>query len=454
MLKWECLHSRFGYVYSVYRFDKFLYKGRGSVLPAVFLCKNIVKGLSLCIQKGILIMEKSNSTWKYKITGFLCAQTMSLMGSAIVQYAIVWYITLSTSSGKMLTISTLCGFVPQILISLFAGVWADRYDKKKLIMLSDAMIAVTTLILALLFMSGSKNIWFLFIALIVRSVGSGIQMPAVNAMIPRIVPGERLMRINGINGTLNSMILFLSPAVSAAVLSMASLEAALFIDVVTAVIGITITASLQLPSGASREKREISGTQQLREGFSYLRSSIPVRRLLVFHLFVLFFVSPFAFLTPLLVSRTFGPEVYRLMASEMTYSIGSVLGGILIASWGGLKNRLHTVLLATAVYGLLMLTMGGVPVFFIYLVVNLLSGVTAPCYNSPVTVYLQENVEPELHGRVFGFVQVIASCAFPLGMMIFGPAADMVRIQYILIGNGAVLILLALYGRFKLFHVT
>ena len=91
-----------------------------------------------------------NSHWKQTTARFLTAQTISLFGSSLVQYAIVWYITLSTSSGRMLTISTICGFAPQIIISLFAGVWIDRYDRKKLIMVSDAVIALATLAFVLL----------------------------------------------------------------------------------------------------------------------------------------------------------------------------------------------------------------------------------------------------------------------------------------------------------------
>lgn len=169
------------------------------------------------------------NTWKGKTFRFLTAQTISLFGSSLVQYAIVWYITLTTSSGKMLTISTLCGFLPQILISLFAGVWIDRYDRKRLIMLSDGVIAFSTLLLALAFLSGYKNIWFLFAVLIIRSAGTGIQTPAVNAIFPQLVPKEHLMRMNGLNSTLSSFMMFLSPAAGGAILSAAPLEAALLL---------------------------------------------------------------------------------------------------------------------------------------------------------------------------------------------------------------------------------
>lgn len=389
-------------------------------------------------------MNKLNNQWKKDITRFLIAQTISLFGSSLVQYAIVWYVTLSTSSGRMLTISTICGFAPQILISLFAGVWIDRYDRKKMIMISDAAIACSTLILALVFLSGNKNIWLLFAVLIVRSAGTGIQTPAVNAVIPQIVPAEQLMRVNGINSTISSLMMFLSPAVSGVILSVSTLETTLFIDVVTAVIGISITAGIVIPAYRKSGEKFQSALFELKEGFLYLRNNPFVRRLLVFQISILFLISPSAFLTPLMVSRTFGSEVWRLTASEMTYSIGSVLGGILIASWGGFKNRMKTTALAGAFYGLLMVGLGVAPVFLCYLLFNMLIGITAPCYNSPITVSIQERVEPAMHGRVFSFMQISTSCALPLGMLLFGPLADFVRIQYLLSACGILVLLCTL----------
>lgn len=382
-------------------------------------------------------MKNNNQNqWKNKIIRFLTAQTVSLLGSSLVQYAIVWYITLSTSSGAMLTISTICGFAPQIIISLFAGVWIDRYSRKRLIMLSDGIIAASTLILAILFLTGYKNLWVLFIVLAVRSAGTGIQTPAVNALIPQIVPKEYLIKIIGINSTIMSLIMFLSPALSGTILSVSSLETVLFIDVITAIIGISITFTIAVSNYSRAEGIGKSSLHDIKMGFVYLKENSFVKRLLLFQIVVLFLISPSAFLTPLMVSRTFGMEVWRLTLGEMTYSAGTALGGILIAAWGGFKNRMDTTILAGAAYGLLMIAMGLSPVFPVYLVFNLLIGVTAPCYNSPITVMIQEKVEPSMHGRVFSFVQIATSCALPIGMVLFGPIADKVRIQSLLIVAG------------------
>lgn len=384
-------------------------------------------------------MKEQN--WKTSITKFLTAQTISLFGSSLVQYAIIWYVTLTTSSGKMLTISTLCGFIPQILISLFGGVWIDRYDRKKMIMLADSAIAISTLLLAMAFMSGYRNIWLLFAVLVVRSAGAGIQTPTVNSVIPQIVPKEHLMRINGINSTLSSLMMFLSPAISGAILSVAPLEVTLLIDVVTAVIGVGITATVSIHSHREKKPDGNSALSELKAGFTYLKGNRFIKNLLIFQLIILFSISPSAFLTPLMVSRTFGPEVWRLTASEMTYSLGMVFGGLLISTWGGFSKKLHTTMLAGALYGVFMLGLGTAPYFLLYLACNIMIGVTAPCYNAPITVTIQENVEPLMQGRVFSFMQIATSCALPLGMTVFGPLADIVPVQNILIGAGIFVLL-------------
>src|SRR5512143_1787710 len=126
-----------------------------------------------------------------KIMLIISSKKISLFGSSLVQYAITWYVVLTTKSGIMMTISIICGFLPTFFLSPFAGVWADRYNRKTLIMAADSFIALTTLLLAILFLMGYDSIGLLFIASAFRSIGSGIQTPAVGAFIPQIVPEDK-----------------------------------------------------------------------------------------------------------------------------------------------------------------------------------------------------------------------------------------------------------------------
>ncbi|WP_024621960.1 MFS transporter [Metaclostridioides mangenotii] len=386
--------------------------------------------------------------WKNRATKFLIAQTISLFGSSIVQYAIIYYITLTTSSGLMMSIASICGYIPQIGISLFAGVWIDRYDRKKLMIISDGVISLATLSIAVLFLMGYKSIWYLFVVLVVRSAGTGIQTPAVNAFIPQIVPKDLLIKVNGINTTLTSLMVFLSPAISGAILSIASIEVTFFIDVITAIIGIGIMFTIKAPRYIFKKSDEnINSTiGEIKAGILYIKENKFVKQQIIYLMVVAVLISPSAFLTPLLVSRSFGAGVWRLSVSQMIFSLGAVSGGILVSTWGGFKIRRSTIIFATILYGTMMVGMGLAPIYQVFLIFNFLIGISMPCYNTPINVSLQENVEPNMYGRVFSMVQIASACALPLGIIIFGPMADVVSIQILLVIMGLFVVCYALYS--------
>ena len=298
--------------------------------------------------------------WKRHVTLFLASQAVSLFGSALVQLAITWHITLTTQSGSMMTLAIICGFLPMLFVSPFAGVWADRYDRKLLIALADSAIALSTFILALLFLSGYDSIWLLFAALAVRSLGSGVQMPAVNAFLPQFVPQESLTRINAINGMIQSTMTLLSPMLSAALLTVASIEAIFFIDVVTAAIAVAILLRwLHVPAHERAAAAEPTGYfADLRAGLAYIAQHRYLKAFFLFNAVFFMFLGPMAFLTPFQVARSFGEEVWRLSAIEVGFSFGMVVGGALMASWGGFSNRIHNMVLANFINGVCALALG------------------------------------------------------------------------------------------------
>ncbi len=384
--------------------------------------------------------------WKKNIILFLASQIVSIFGSSLVQYAIMWHITLTTQSGIMMTISIICGFLPTFFLSPFAGVWADRYNRKLLIVLADAMIAVATLILAILFLQGHYSIWMLFIASAVRAVGAGVQTPAVGALIPQIVPEEQLTRVNAINGSIQSMVMLVSPMLSGALLTMSTIEVIFFIDVVTAAIAIAILLFfLNVPTHEkAKEAQAISYFADLGQGFAYIRKNDYIMRFFQFCALFFILVSPVAFLTPLQVARSFGEDVWRLTAIEITFAVGMMLGGVVMASWGGFKNRIHTMAFSAIVMGLCTIILGWVPLFSLYLLFMGIWGIVMPFFNTPSTVLLQERVEEAFMGRVFGVLGMINSVMMPIGMLIFGPLADIIKIEVILLSTGALIVILGI----------
>ncbi len=378
------------------------------------------------------------STWKKDLAIFMGGQTLSLFGSMLVQYAITWYITMTTQSGAMMTISIVCGIMPTFFISPFGGVWADRYDRKKLIALADAAIALTTLVLAVTFLTGHGSIWILFVASSVRAVGAGIQTPAVGAFLPQIVPAEHLMKANATFGSVQSVIMLSAPMAAGALMSFASIEALFFVDVVTAAIAITLLLGFLRvpPHERAREKLTTTYWKDMHDGFSYVAGHPYLKRFFLFCAIFYILAAPVAVLTPLQVTRSFGNDVWKLTAVEILFSIGMTLGGIVMASWGGLKNRVHTIILGTFIIGAATVGLGLVPWFWVYLSMMLICGVSLPMFNTPATVLLQESVKPDYLGRVFGVLSMISSLAWPLGMIIFGPLADAVPIERLLFGTG------------------
>ncbi|XID95622.1 MFS transporter [Paenibacillaceae bacterium WGS1546] len=391
--------------------------------------------------------EHKTKHWKRNIILFLSSQTLSLFGSALVQYAIMWYVTLTTESGIMMMLYILCGFIPTFLLSPFAGVWADRYNRKLLIVIADAMIAFVTLILAVTFLLGYDEIWLLFVIAAVRALGAGIQTPAVGAILPQIVPEDKLTKVNGINGSLQALMMFVAPIVSATLLTMSTIEMIFFIDVVTAAIAIsTLFFFLKIPlHQKATNEQTTSYLDDFKQGLSYIKNHAFLKTFFIF--FAIFFVlmAPAAFLTPLQVTRSFGGDYWRLTAIEIAFSVGMMAGGAIIASWGGFRNKVHTMTLASAIMGVCTFALGIVPLFWMYLAMMALFGIAMPVFNTPTTVLLQEKVDPNYLGRIFGVFGMISTSMMPIGMLIFGPLADVVKIEWLLVETGLLMLVLTVF---------
>jgi DHA3 family macrolide efflux protein-like MFS transporter len=382
-----------------------------------------------------------HNNWKKNIVTFLASQNISLFGSMLVQYAITWYITLQTQSGVMMTVAIICGFVPTFFISPFAGVWADRYNRKLLIIASDSLTAITTLILAILFIMGHGSIWLLFVASAIRSIGTGIQTPALGAILPDLVPEDMLTRVNGVNSSIQSLVFLVSPLLSGALLTLATIEAIFFIDVVTAAIAVFILSLLNVKLHAKAlQKSDISYFGDMQQGLRYISNHGFIRTLFIFCGIFFILAAPLSFLTPLQVTRSFGAEVWRLTAIEVAFSVGMMAGGIIIAAWGGFKNRLHTMITSVVVIAVGTFALGIVPIFWIYLAIMGMVGMVLPMFNTPFIVLLQEKVETDFLGRVFSVLNMISSSIMPLAMLVYGPAADMIRIEWLLLGTGLLIL--------------
>lgn len=399
--------------------------------------------------------ENFQDGWKSRAVLFLVSQCITLFGSTLVQMAVVWYVTLETGSGVWVSAVSVSSYLPQFLISFPGGVWADRRNRKWLIIGADAATAAVTLLLIWLLPfleSGSgegREGWILaglLLMSVLRSAGAGVQTPAVNAVIPQLVPEEQLMRFNGLNAAMQSLVQFAAPAAAGALLTLTSLRTVLWVDVVTAAVGIGLLACVHLPAAVSQRGPRSGGTGRaagLREGIAYVLRHKRIKSLLLVYGLFVFFCVPAGFLAGLLVSRVYGDTYGYLTAVELAGFAGMAAGGLLMSLWGGFGRREKTLSLGLAAFGLASALMGITEEFGLYLILMAFYGVALTVVQTAVTTLLQEQADRAVQGRIFGMQSSMYAGFLPLGMAVFGPLADVVPLQWIMIGAGGALAVLA-----------
>lgn len=412
--------------------------------------------------------------WEKTIIWFLAGQGISQLGSGLVQFALIWYVTIQTNSGSSLMVITIASFLPQLTIALFAGVWADRFNRRWIIILADAGIAFATLVIALLFIFGYEHVWQIYLVSAIRSLGGGIQGPAVTATIPQIVPREQLVRYNGIQSTIGNTTQLLSPILGGAVMAFLPMYGIFFIDVATAAIAITILIFLKTPkryaeplstlsaspaaaqpavsSDIDLEPAIDSNLASLKEGLTYIRESELISRLMLIYGGFMVLLSPTIILMPLYIGRNFGDEAWRLTVAQSSLFGGMMLGGLIVSWIGKFKNKLNIVQFAGFMLALTSIALGllgtlSSPLFLIFGAIAFAAGTIVPFYTTNVTVLLQEETPPDRHGRVFAVLFMIGSAAIPAGIVLFGPLANLIPIEAIMFITGSLQLLLVFMSR-------
>ena len=392
-------------------------------------------------------MDEKQTNWKSQAMLFLISQCITLFGSTLVQMAIVWYVTIQTSSGVWVAAFTVCSYLPQFLISFVAGVWADRHSRKKLIIGADSLIALVTFLMVLAIPHITDKtvvLGGLLVMSVIRSFGAGIQTPAVNAVIPQLVPEDQIMRFNGINATMQSVVQFAAPAAAGVLLTINTLSSTLIIDTATAIVGIGLLSAVIIPKQAIQNK-ETSVFIDMKIGIKYTLSDKLIGKVLTVYGLFIFLCVPAGFLSQLFVSRVYGETYWYLTAVELAGFIGMVAGGILMSIWGGFKNRVTTMSVGLIAFGSLAIGMGLSKQFALYLTLMIIYGVAITMVQTATTTLIQEKAEISMQGRVFGLLGAMYSGFLPVGMAIFGPMADEISLQWIMIGLGIALIALSIF---------
>ncbi len=393
--------------------------------------------------------------WAPRFFTIWTGQAFSLLGSQLVSFAVIWWLTQTTGSATILATASLVGLLPQVILGPFTGTLVDRWSRRLTMIVADSLIALATVFLAVLFALGHVQIWQVYALLFVRSVCGGFHWPAMQASTTLMVPKEHFARIQGLNQMLQGGMSIASAPLGALLLAVVPMEGILAIDVVTAMLAVIPLFFFQVPQPERHDLQpEANGKssfwQDFRAGFSYVWGWPGLMLIGVMATVINFLLTPAFSLLPILVTRHFNGKAIQLATLESFSGIGFIVGGLVLSAWGGFKRRILTTLWGLIAMGLGILVMGLLPssAFVIAVAAILFVGIMSPIVNGPLLAAVQAAVAPEMQGRVFTLITTMASGMSPIGLIIAGPIADKLGVQTWFIIGGIVTGLMGIAGFF------
>jgi DHA3 family macrolide efflux protein-like MFS transporter len=377
------------------------------------------------------------------------SQAASLFGSAIVDFALAWYLTRETGKATVLATALMVALVPPIILGPFVGPFIDRWDRKKIMIFADLFTALLTAVLVVLFLTDTVQVWHIYAIMAGRSLGGTFQGPALWASIPMIVPEKQLVRANGFYQILQNAIKIVAPVAGAFLMETLSMQWVLSVDIITAIIAITCLLPLAIPQPLRTTlvvKPSYFG--EMRQGFHYIWSRPGLVMLIGMIALLVFFTASPANLMPVLVNTHLEGDVIKLGWLGSASGIGGILGGLLLGTWGGFKKRMQTAFLGFLVMIPCSVVLGLTSVNLFYsttVPAMLFMGVGIALVNAPLTAIMNSVIAKDMQGRVFSLYGSIVTATMPLGLIIGGPVADALGIRSLyFIASGAWLIILSI----------
>ncbi len=349
------------------------------------------------------------------------SQYFSLIGSQIVSFAVIWYLTITTGSSLILSLATFANLVPMIIVSPFAGVIADKFSKNFILIFTDALQAVATLGLIILFYLGIFQIWHIIILMGIRGTCQGFQMPVSIAVTSLMVPEEKIKKINAIQQIFSSILMISTPALGAYLVSVFPIEQIYWLDVISFIPSAIVLLFIKIPKVSQDEKsQKMSFKKDFGEGMKYIKTSglMPV-----FFMFAIanFIVVPIFSLLPLLIVDYHEGTVTQYGITEIMFHVGLLLGSfILIVSKK--KSTMKSVVIFGALLSVSILLMAFVPkgIFWLFYITCAILGLVLAFIDTQLISVLQVNIPKELQGRVFSTMFTIIKALNPIGLVIWG----------------------------------
>jgi DHA3 family macrolide efflux protein-like MFS transporter len=388
-------------------------------------------------------MTIKTSKWKQDFFTIWTGQAVSLISSAILQMAIIFYLTEKTQSAMVLSIASLVGFLPYAVFGPAIGVLVDRYNRKMIMIGADLTIAVAGGVLALMALYMELPVWIIMVVLFIRSIGTAFHSPALSAAIPLLVPEKQLTKCAGYSQSMQSISYIVSPAIAAFLYSIWDLNLIIALDVLGAVIACITVALVNIPE-LSAEQRHLKKNfmEEMKNGFAALKENKGLFTLLLIGTLYMFVYMPINALYPLMSMSYFNGTPVHVSITEIAYAAGMLAGGLLLGLLGGFRKRIMLMVTSVFLMGLSLTISGILPSsgFIVFVLCCMIMGLSVPFYSGIQMALFQEKIKPEYLGRVFSLAGSIISLAMPVGLILAGFFADRIGVNHWFLMSGILII--------------
>jgi DHA3 family macrolide efflux protein-like MFS transporter len=396
------------------------------------------------------IRETFNSGWKLPFFTIWTGQAFSLLGSSLVGFALIWWMTETTGSATVLAIAAMLEILPRVFIGPLAGTLVDRWNRRMVMLIADSITALATAVLIYLVWAGTLQIWHIYLLMLVRSSAGSFHMPAMLSSTSLMVPKEQLTRVQGLNQLLQGLINIAAPIFGALLIEFLPLHNVLTVDLATAALAILPLLFINIPQPEvdfSQIEEKPSVWLDMRLGFRYVWQWVGLRNIIFLAVVINLISLPAITLMPLLVKNEFSGGALEIATMQSSLAVGFLVGGILLSVWGGFRRKILTATLAmfgTAI-GFLLVGVAHNFAFQVALSGIFIAGLMNVLMNGPAFALLQSVVDPDMQGRVLSLVISLASAMAPIGLAVAGPLADKTGVSMMFIFASIVFLISGLF---------
>lgn len=357
-------------------------------------------------------------------------QSVSALGSAMTNFALIIWAYRQQGTASSITLLSFFTYLPSILFCFVAGTLADKWNKKRIMLLSDLVAALGTVTVFALSTAGRLQIWHLYAVNFLNSFMNAFQAPASYVAVSLLAPKEQYTRVSGLQSFSNSVVTVATPALATAVLALGGLHTVLIIDLATFLAAfVSLAFFIRIPQATVPEKKE-----EKEEGFwhgcltglRFLREHRPVLDIILFFSFInlLSYITGFGILPAMILARSGDSQAALGMVSS-AMGLGTLLGSALVTLRKPAKNRARVVLVSCGISFLLcdiLWALGqSVPV---WVFAAFAGNLPLPFLNANLSTIMRTKVPTQLHGRVFSTRDTLQYCTIPLGLFLGGFLAD------------------------------